>query len=219
MGQEPHGGQPQPYDPSRLRISDQDRHAVADVLRQAAGDGRIDLEELDERLEATYAAKTYADLVPITADLPLAKPPSGLPAVGPVPGAQVAPRQSWRAPVPVPAYGSSVAVMAETKRSGVWQVGAEHQAFSLMGSVVLDLRYARFTSQHLTITANTVMGGVEIIVNPFTHVVVEGVGVMGAFAETRSKVKPQLGPESPVVRVRGVALMGAVEVKRKAARG
>ena len=39
-------------------------------------DGRIDLEELDERLEATYAARTYADLVPITADLPVAGRPS-----------------------------------------------------------------------------------------------------------------------------------------------
>ena len=56
--------------PSRLRISDEDRHKVAEVLRQAAGEGRIDLDELDERLEATYAAKTYGELVPITADLP-----------------------------------------------------------------------------------------------------------------------------------------------------
>ena len=58
-------------DPSRLRISDSDRHQVAEVLREAAGDGRIDFEELDQRLEATYAARTYADLVPITLDLPI----------------------------------------------------------------------------------------------------------------------------------------------------
>jgi len=40
-------------DPSQLRISDQDRHRVAEVLREAAGEGRIDLEELDQRLDAT----------------------------------------------------------------------------------------------------------------------------------------------------------------------
>ena len=57
-------------DPAQLRISDDDRHRVAEVLREAAGEGRIDLDELDQRLEATYAAKTYADLVPITVDLP-----------------------------------------------------------------------------------------------------------------------------------------------------
>ena len=55
---------------ARMRISDADRHRVAELLREAAGDGRLDLDELDERLEATWAAKTYADLVPITADLP-----------------------------------------------------------------------------------------------------------------------------------------------------
>jgi hypothetical protein len=58
-----------PGDPSRMRISDADRHRVAEVLREAAGEGRLDLDELDERLELTFAAKTYADLVPITADL------------------------------------------------------------------------------------------------------------------------------------------------------
>jgi len=38
---------------------------------------------------------------------------------------------------------------------------------------------------------------------------------MGDFNETRPKVEPELGPHSPVVRVRGLALMGAVNVRRK----
>ena len=64
----PHGDRKPATDTSgttrQLRVSDEDRHKVAEILREAAGEGRIDLEELDERLEATYAAKTYADLVP-----------------------------------------------------------------------------------------------------------------------------------------------------------
>ncbi|GAA2007247.1 DUF1707 SHOCT-like domain-containing protein [Nocardioides kribbensis] len=40
-------------DPMLLRISDAERHQVAEHLRRAAGEGRLDLEELDERLEAT----------------------------------------------------------------------------------------------------------------------------------------------------------------------
>jgi hypothetical protein len=64
--QQPSGG----TDPAQLRISDDERHQVAEILRQAAGEGRLDLEELDQRLEQTYAARTYADLVPITLDLP-----------------------------------------------------------------------------------------------------------------------------------------------------
>ena len=57
-------------DPTQLRIGDAERHQVAEILREAAGEGRLDLDELDTRLEATYAARTYADLVPITLDLP-----------------------------------------------------------------------------------------------------------------------------------------------------
>ena len=59
-------------EPAEQRISDQERQQVAEVLRQAAGEGRIDVDELGKRLEATFAAKTYAEIVPITADLPSA---------------------------------------------------------------------------------------------------------------------------------------------------
>lgn len=194
-----------PLDPSRLRVSDKERHAVADVLREAAGEGRIDMEELEERLEATYAAKTYADLVPITADLPTPHRP----------GSTLQPRPAAGPPVPAPSYDGSFAVMAETRRAGVWQAGETHWAFAMMGTVVIDLRQARFSGRELHITANALMGSIEVIVNPHTHFVVDGVGVMGAFGEGRSKAAPQVGPGSPVVHVRGVAVMGAVEVKRK----
>ncbi|MEV6526455.1 DUF1707 domain-containing protein [Longispora sp. NPDC051575] len=60
-----------------LRAADADRERVAETLRTALNEGRLDLSEFDERLQAVYAAKTYAELAPITADLP-----------GPVPAAQ-----------------------------------------------------------------------------------------------------------------------------------
>lgn len=209
-GGAPPGGN-QPYDPARLRISDTERHAVAEVLREAAGEGRIDLAELEERLEATYAAKTYADLAPITADLPSPHRPQPGPR-------QVQPRHPVEPPVPLPTYSGSIGVMAETRRSGVWLAGESHAAFAFMGSVVIDLRLARFSSRELVVNANAFMGSVEVIVNQHTHVLVDGFGVMGSYAEGRSKVPLEAGPHSPVVRLRGIALMGSVEVKRKAVR-
>lgn len=190
-------------EPARLRISDQERHQVAEVLRKAAGEGRIDLDELDERLEATFAAKTYADLAPITADLPAA-------------GAQPLPDQRQAGPVVAgPAYQSSFAMMAETRRSGPWQVGQSHSAFALMGSVVLDLRQAIFSAREVVINASALMGGVDVVVNPHTHVICEGHGFMGDFSESRSRTPSEATTESPVVRVRGLALMGAVSIKRR----
>jgi hypothetical protein len=204
-----------PPDPSLLRISDNDRQKVADVLRDAAGEGRIDLEELDERLEATYRAKTYGELVPITADLPL-----GGATPGPVaPSAPSVP--PGRPPLSVggPSYSTSLSVMGDCTRRGVWQVPDRHTAFSMMGSVTIDLREARFTARETVIDAYAIMAGIDIVVNPWTHVVVEGLGVMGDFSEARSKVAPELGPDSPVVRIRGLALMAGVSVKRKAMPG
>jgi hypothetical protein len=45
------------------------------VLRDAVGRGQLGLAEVDERLRATYAARTRADLAAVTADLPQATPP------------------------------------------------------------------------------------------------------------------------------------------------
>ncbi len=54
----------------QLRASDDDRAQVVARLRTAAGEGRIDLDELEERIAATYRAQYLPDLAPITADLP-----------------------------------------------------------------------------------------------------------------------------------------------------
>lgn len=65
--------QPTPWEPAApldQRVSDEDRDRICDVLRIAAGDGRLTLAELDERLEACYAARTYADLAALVGDLP-----------------------------------------------------------------------------------------------------------------------------------------------------
>jgi uncharacterized integral membrane protein len=58
-----------------MRAGDADRQAVADRLKAALDEGRLDLNEYDERLQKTYAAKTYADLDGLLDDLPGVAPP------------------------------------------------------------------------------------------------------------------------------------------------
>jgi hypothetical protein len=53
-----------------LRASDADREQVAERLRQATAEGRLVAEELEERLEAVFAARTYGELDAVVADLP-----------------------------------------------------------------------------------------------------------------------------------------------------
>ncbi len=56
---------------STLRASDNDRECVADRLRLAAGEGRLLAEELEERLEGVFSARTYGELNALVADLPV----------------------------------------------------------------------------------------------------------------------------------------------------
>src|SRR5580765_2441656 len=193
-------------DPSQLRISDQDRHRVAEVLREAAGEGRIDLEELDQRLDATYAARTYADLVPITLDLP-AVPTTHLPS-----------RPAAATPSPVvagPAEERHLAILGGVERKGVWVVPQHLHVVAFMGGADLDLRRAQFAAREVTITINAVMGGADIKVNPQTHVIMEGVGILGGYSGPSDDVAVELTEQSPVVRIRGFAIMGGVSVTRK----
>jgi hypothetical protein len=55
---------------SLLRASDADRDAVAERLRNAAVEGRLEPDELEERLHAALRARTYADLEGLLEDLP-----------------------------------------------------------------------------------------------------------------------------------------------------
>ena len=67
----------------RIRIGHAERDALIEQLRVAAGEGRLTVEELTERMERAAAAKTFADLDPLVEDLPVAPPSS---ALGGVPG-------------------------------------------------------------------------------------------------------------------------------------
>ena len=195
-------GLPDHPDRSGLRVSDAERHQVAEILRQAAGEGRIGLDELDERLEATYAAKTYADLVPITRDLPTA---AGTHLPQPHRPAVVAGPQSER----------GMAIMSGYERKGSWTVPEVLTVVCFMGGAELDLREARFAAREVVLNVTAIMGGAEIIVNEGTRVVVEGVGIMGGYAGPSRAAEVDRDRDAPVVRVRGVAIMGGVDVSRK----
>ena len=194
-------------DRAQLRIGDAERHQVAEILREAAGEGRLDLDELDQRLEAAYAAKTYADLVPLTADLP-AHQPAAAPAFRPGVATGIQPTEERH-----------LALMSGVDRKGVWTVPQQLTVTCFMGGANLDLREAQFSAQEVVITINAFMGGAEIVVNPRTHVVVEGTAFMGGFSGPSDRHPPELDATSPTVRVRGIAVMGGVSVSRKPARG
>jgi hypothetical protein len=62
-------------DLSRMRISDADRNGVIDRLQQATSEGRLDLDELDDRIASALVARTWSDVDPLVDDLPVADEP------------------------------------------------------------------------------------------------------------------------------------------------
>jgi hypothetical protein len=192
-------------EPSKMRASDADRERVANVLREAAGDGRLSMDELDERLDAVYAAKTYAELEPITNDLPDTD-------AGYVPAMKPATTSDPARFGGIPTSHGAFAIMGGFTRRGDWVVPKEFTAFMLMGGGEIDLRQARFEAREVSIHIVAIMGGCEIIVPEDATVRVTGIGIMGAFDHTGSGTG---SPGGPVITINGVALMGGVDVKRK----
>jgi hypothetical protein len=70
-------------DTGSLRAGDADRERVAELLRLALEEGRLNLYEYDERLREAYAAKTFSDLDRLLEDLPAPRSSESSPLVGP----------------------------------------------------------------------------------------------------------------------------------------
>jgi hypothetical protein len=137
-----------------LRASHADRDQVVELLRVAAGDGRLSAEELDDRLERALTAKTYAELASLTADLPAAP---GTAVVPPGAGAVSAtPKELARIRV----RGSSI------RRDGRWVVPKELDVDARGGSVTLDFTQAVITQPLLRITAEVRGSTLRLITRP-----------------------------------------------------
>jgi hypothetical protein len=79
-------------DAASYRAGDADRERVAERLRVALEEGRLNLHEYDDRLRQAYAARTYAELDALIADIPGATPASQSQIVSP----SAAPVAQWR---------------------------------------------------------------------------------------------------------------------------
>lgn len=186
----------------QLRVSDHDREQVAEQLRQAAGDGRLTLDELDDRLAQAYAAKTFGDLEPLTHDLPGAGPgAAAAPAVAPVNRVGGTPTSHF-----------AFSIMGGFGRKGSWVMPRNFTAITCMGGGQIDLRDASFAEPNVTIRAFALMGGIEILVPEDVEVVLHGVPIMGGVDGPAGGNPP---PGAPRVTILAVALMGGIDVKVK----
>jgi hypothetical protein len=139
--------------PDQLRASHEDRDQVVELLRVAAGDGRLTAEELDERLEVALTARTYGELAALVKDLPA----RGMAPGAPMPAA--APPEPKEL-VRIECGGSVI------KREGHWVVPRRMEVKVASGQVTLDFTEALITQPTLLIDADVRSGGLTLITKP-----------------------------------------------------
>jgi Domain of unknown function (DUF1707)/Cell wall-active antibiotics response 4TMS YvqF len=176
-----------------IRASDAEREAAVTRLRTAAGEGRLALEELAERLERAFAAVTRDELEVLTRDLPEERPDE-LP---------VARSRRW-----------VVGIMGGGTQKGRWRIASECTVVNVMGGADLDLTGAVVEGPETVIRVFSLMGGSDIVVPDGVHVELSGFAFMGG-NDLRLENRPPPPPGAPVVRVRAWSIMGGTDVKRR----
>ncbi|MFE6872169.1 DUF1707 domain-containing protein [Kitasatospora sp. NPDC057692] len=179
---------PGPVPPGGLRASHDDREAVVERLRDAAAEGRIDLDELDSRLERALTSKTHGELAVLTADLP-----------GP------RPRQDEQ-PLVLKAGLSGV-----SRGPGRWEVPGHLIARGGLGGVKIDFTRAECRRTEVVVEAYGEMAGVTIVI-PEAWAADTG-GMDPGIGGLTDRTTPDRLPGTPLIRLTGAGGMAGVVIR------
>jgi class 3 adenylate cyclase len=180
--------------PTGLRASHADRDRVVEMLRTAAGDGRLTADDLDERLEVALTAHTLADLEPLLADLTTVAAPE------------------------VPDLARIDCASGSAKREESWVVPRRLEINIGSGSVQLDFRQAVIHVSELRIDVQIASGSLKLSTRPGIVVDADDVTVSSGSVT----VVPSAGPDAPVelrVKVSGRVGSGSVSARPARRRG
>jgi len=173
-----------------FRASYEDRDRVVEVLRLAAGDGRLSAEELDHRLEMALEARTYGELAALTKDLPTG---SGL-------AAAAEPKDLIRIE----------ATSGSTRRDGRWVVPRRMEIKVDSGSIRLDFTEAVITQATLAIDVELNSGSLLLITKPGIVVDADDISVRSGSV----KVEPP-GDVPTLLNIRVSGKVGSGSVKAR----
>jgi DUF1707 SHOCT-like domain/Cell wall-active antibiotics response LiaF, C-terminal len=189
-----------------LRASDAEREQAAEVLRVAASEGRLDVEELEDRLGSVYTVRTRNELERLIADVS----PERLGEVR-----AIAPRGKTSGLTVKEGPGGSrwvISVMGGHDKRGRWRVAPRCTVTSVMGGSSIDLNDAELSDRETEINVYSFMGGSEIRVPHGVNVQVSEFAIMGGNdVQIGDEVAPAGGP---TIRIRLVAVMGGSSVRR-----
>ncbi len=186
------------------RVHDARERAIA-VLSDAFAQDVLDVDEFERRVTRVHTTDSIADIEALLADLPnAASLTPAAPSVALVPAGDAA-----ESP-PQTVY----AVFGGVDRRGSWTVPRRMKVVAAMGGVSLDLREARFPRGVIDLEVKAFWGGVQILVPPGLAVEVHGTAIMGGFQNV-NRSPPTPDPDAPLLRVRGIAVMGGVDISMR----
>jgi hypothetical protein len=182
-------------------VTTAERERSIALLSDRFAHGDLDMEEFEERLTLAHRAQTAEELAALTADL--AAPAAAIPAA-----------QDLQLVTEVPAQGNALAIFGGTRRDGAWTVPRRLRVTAVFGGVELDLRQARLPAGSIDVEVTAVFGGVQLIVPPTLAAEIHGSAILGGFDQMdRTPATPD--PAVPVLRIRGLAVMGGVNVETR----
>lgn len=186
------------------------RQATVDALCEHFANDVLDMDEFERRVDLAHRAATLEELEKILADLPSSE-------TNPVPSTPEGRSLESRPPGTVAAdrvreKDFALAVLGSSSRTGRWIPARWTVAVGIMGGVKLDFREAMLGPGVTEVTVFAMWGGVEIIVPPGMDVEARGLGLMGGF-EHADHAPVDGDPRRPRLRIRGLAVMGGVDVQ------
>lgn len=188
MNAQPPKPSPRPAPSGELRASHDDREAVVEQLRDAAAEGRIDLDELDSRLEQALKSRTHAELAVLTADLP--KPQS---------------------PEPQPPLVLKGGMHGVSRGPGRWEVPGHVIAHGGLAGAKIDFSRAECRLTEVTVEAYGEAAGVTIIIPDGWAADTSGMdpGIGGL----KDKTTPDRLAGTPLIRLTGTGGMAGVVIR------
>ena len=173
----------EPPDPEEP-IGADDRQVAVEQIQRAMASDVVRFEELDDRFELIYAARTRGELERALEGLPLPPPPEA-----PVPRHPVAP--------------VSYSLFGDVKVGGWVSVGPEITYGSGFGDVLIDLSSA-YLRGDTTVRVRSIFGDVTVIVPDGIRATLESTTFFG----DRKQLLSEPVPNAPHVRVVAAALFG-----------